>query len=137
MEYAGANNPIYLIRNVDSGKVNESLKPFLTDKNENFELFEIKSDKQPIGYFDVRKNYQNNVIDIQKGDTIYLFSDGFADQFGGSKGKKYKYAQFKKLLLDIQNQSFEEQRGALKESFDTWKMQFEQVDDVCIIGLRI
>ncbi|MCB9336198.1 MAG: SpoIIE family protein phosphatase, partial [Flavobacteriales bacterium] len=76
-------------------------------------------------------------IELQKGDTIYIFSDGYADQFGGEKGKKFKAANFKKLLLSIQNETIEQQRELINQAFEEWKGDLEQLDDVCVIGVKI
>ena len=67
----------------------------------------------------------------------FIFTDGFADQFGGEKGKKFKYAPFKEFLLSIQEKSMDEQKNLIEEKFYSWKGDFEQVDDICIIGVRI
>ena len=117
LQYSGANNSIYFIRNE--------------------ELKEIKADKQPIGHFIDRKPFTNNVIELQKGDSIYAFSDGYADQFGGPKGKKFKYSQFEKLLLSIQEKTMTEQRKILNDEIEKWRGELEQIDDICIIGVRI
>ena len=74
---------------------------------------------------------------MQEGDSIYLFSDGFADQFGGPNGKKYKYKPFKNLLLSFSEKPMEEQHTIMNEEFETWKGELEQVDDVCVIGVRV
>jgi len=68
---------------------------------------------------------------------IYLFTDGFADQFGGPKGKKFKYSQLFKLLSDISAMAMEKQRSILNESFEKWRGELEQIDDVCVIGIRL
>lgn len=117
LEYSGANNSLYLIR--------------------NNELIETKADKQPVGKYHEHKPFSNHVIDLQKGDTIYLFSDGYADQFGGEKGKKFMYKPFKRLLSEIHHLPMEEQKQKLIDTFNTWKGSLEQVDDVCIIGVRV
>jgi len=116
LKYAGAHNPLWLVR--------------------NGELIEYKANKQPIGQFDKPTPYQTHTIDLQKDDCIYLFSDGFVDQFGGPKNKKYKTANFKKLLVEINGFSIDEQHVKLEESFNVWKGQEEQLDDVCVIGIR-
>jgi len=72
-----------------------------------------------------------------KGDSIYIFSDGYVDQFGGEKGKKYKSANFKKLLLSINDESMEQQKEMINKTFESWKGDLEQLDDVCVIGVRI
>jgi len=117
LEYAGANNSLYYIK--------------------NGELKEVKPDKQPVGKHDGRQPYTNHTLDIKKGDCFYIFSDGFADQFGGPKGKKFMYKPFKKLLSDIHDKPMDEQKDILDRSIIEWKGPLEQVDDICIIGLRI
>ena len=123
--YSGANNPIYIIR-----------------KNEqNFELIEIKANKQALGYSDHFKPFTNNEIQLIEGDTIFLFTDGFADQFGGptdlKNGKKYKYSRFKEFLIHLQEKEFDLQKELILQEFYTWKGNLEQVDDICILGIRI
>ncbi len=117
LSYAGANNPLWLIR--------------------NGEIIETKADKQPIGKFEGFKNFTTHEIDLQKGDTIYVFSDGYADQFGGEKGKKFKTKALRELLLNIQSKSMTEQKEIINQRFETWRGKFEQIDDVCFIGVRI
>jgi serine phosphatase RsbU (regulator of sigma subunit) len=114
--FAGANNGLYLIR--------------------NNELTNYKSDRQPIGVFEDQKPFNQQNIDLQKGDVIYLFTDGFADQFGGEKGKKLKTSNFKSLLLEIHQLTMEEQKEKLQESFENWRNDIEQIDDLCIAGIR-
>jgi serine phosphatase RsbU (regulator of sigma subunit) len=81
--------------------------------------------------------FTNHSIQLQKGDSIYIFSDGFADQFGGPNGKKYKSAQLKKFLLSIQNVDMNAQHNLLLQEFKSWKGDYEQIDDVCIMGVKI
>ena len=117
LAYAGANNALWIIR--DS------------------ELLETKADKQPIGQYDYRKPYSNHEIQLKENDSIYIFSDGFADQFGGEKGKKYKSKKMKQFLLSIQNYPMSEQKEILNNEFANWKGNIAQIDDVCIIGVKI
>lgn len=118
LQFAGAKNPLYLLR---AG-----------------ELKIFKADKQPIGYMDLDlKSFTNHVIDLQKGDILYTFSDGFADQFGGESGKKYKYKHFQNFLISIAHLPMEEQKLKLSEEFKRWKGSFEQLDDVLVIGVKI
>ncbi|MDF1673935.1 MAG: tetratricopeptide repeat protein [Vicingaceae bacterium] len=117
LQYAGAHNPLWIIRD---GK-----------------LFETKANKQPIGQFDNPEPYTTHTLELQKGDSIYIFSDGYADQFGGDKGKKLKTANFKQLLLSIQKEPMEKQKQLIDEAFENWKGDLEQLDDVCVIGVRI
>jgi serine phosphatase RsbU (regulator of sigma subunit) len=119
LQYAGAFNSLYYIS--------------------NGVFTEIKADKFPIGVNTDGKvdNYTNHTIQLQKGDSVYLYSDGYADQFGGPKGKKFKYNQLKELLMSISSLPVEEQRSAISRRFDEWKGNLEQVDDVVIIGVKI
>lgn len=115
--YAGANNPLLIIR----------------DK----EIIEIKADKQPVGDFERSFPFTNHVVQLQEGDCIYVFSDGYVDQFGGPKGKKLKSKPFRELLLEISHLPMSEQLSALNEHFDDWKGDIEQLDDVCVFGVRV
>jgi len=117
LEYAGAHNPLWIVRKGN--------------------LLETKANKQPIGKFENLLPYTTHSILLEKGDTIYIFSDGYSDQFGGKKGKKYKTANFKKFLLSIQENSMEKQLSLLDAEFEKWRGSMEQIDDVCVIGLRI
>ncbi len=119
IQYSGANNPIWIIR--------KGLKV----------IEEIKADKQPIGKYEFAKPFTNHVIQLDKGDTFYLFSDGFADQFGGPNGKKFKYKTLKELLVNINVLSMEEQHEHLHQKFEEWKGELDQIDDVCVIGVRL
>ncbi|CAG0965877.1 MAG: tetratricopeptide repeat protein [Bacteroidetes bacterium] len=115
--YAGANNPLWIIR--------------------NNELIEICADKQPIGKFDKLQPYHTHVVQLQKDDTLYIFSDGFADQFGGKKGKKFKTPKLRELLLSVQDKSIPQQKEILIQTLENWKGNIEQVDDICVIGIKI
>jgi len=102
------------------------------------ELREYRADRMPIGiYYGEKETFTNYVIDIQKGDTIYLFSDGFADQFGGPKGSKYMKYNLKNLLAEIYFKPMAEQRVILESEFAKWKGRTSQIDDVTILGVRI
>ncbi|MBW6481895.1 MAG: SpoIIE family protein phosphatase [Vicingaceae bacterium] len=130
LQWAGANNPLWIIRPIHSEMKANSL-------NNGFELLEYKGDKQPIGKYSTEESFTTHSIELQKGDSIYVFTDGFADQFGGEKGKKLMYKPFKELLLSIQESNMDEQKEILEKYFESWKGTLEQVDDVCIIGVRI
>jgi len=118
IDYAGANNPLYLIR--DS------------------RLMKYEADKMPIGiHFISFTSFTNQTIEIVRGDSLYLFSDGYADQFGGPKGKKFMYKPFQNLLLKNHNQPMETQKEILDITFEEWKGDREQVDDVIVIGMKI
>jgi serine phosphatase RsbU (regulator of sigma subunit)/predicted negative regulator of RcsB-dependent stress response len=117
LEFAGAYLPLYLIR---KGK-----------------LEEYTGNKIPISYVEeIPQSYQSKFIEIKKGDVLYLFSDGYADQFGGPDGKKFKYVGLKQYLTDIYNRPMEEQKKLLEENFYSWKGSREQIDDVILMGVR-
>ncbi len=138
LHFSGANNPIYMVRKQDSVIKNiklESIEPSSTANQ--FSIYEIKGDRQPIGAFDDRQKFVTHSLLLEKNDSIYIFSDGYADQFGGPKGKKFMYTQLKKVLLSIQNQNMQEQKTTLLKAFEDWRGEHEQVDDVCVIGIKI
>jgi serine phosphatase RsbU (regulator of sigma subunit) len=136
LAYSGANNPLWIIRPCHSGRIEESIDASFVSMTD-YELLEVKPDKQPIGKYTNPKPFKTHSIDLQKGDSIYLFTDGYQDQFGGEKGKKFKKLALKKLLLSIQDKSMEEQCRILNETFEAWRDNLEQVDDVCVIGVRV
>ncbi len=119
--FAGANNPLYLIKNK--------------------ELVEIKGNKMPVAAYTVMDDFECHEFPVSENDTLYIFSDGFADQFGGPEGKKFKYKPFKELLLSIQNKPMRDQKTMLNETFENWKNyggeHCEQIDDVMVVGIRI
>jgi serine phosphatase RsbU (regulator of sigma subunit) len=131
--WAGANNPLWVIQSstINEYKASDNRSSYFND------LLEIKGDKQPIGHFWEMTPFTNHSFQLEKGDNFYLFSDGFADQFGGDKGKKYKYKPLKQLLLNINSSSMEERKNNLSDEFENWKGKLEQVDDVCIIGVQV
>jgi serine phosphatase RsbU (regulator of sigma subunit)/ligand-binding sensor domain-containing protein len=118
MQYAGANNSIYLIR--------------------NHELIEYDADKMPIGsYIGEKESFTNNEIDLIQNDEIFLFSDGYRDQMGGENAKRLKSPYFRKLLIDIHDKPMKKQRELLEKFFDDWKGNHEQVDDIMVLGVKI
>lgn len=119
IQYCGAHNPLWII-------------PADAD-----EIRETKADKQPIGKYEYRKPFTNHTFQLNQGDTVYLFSDGYADQFGGPLGKKFKYSTLKKLLLDNCRKPMMEQHDILSDTFESWRGNLEQNDDVCMIAFRI
>jgi serine phosphatase RsbU (regulator of sigma subunit) len=109
-------------------------EPILISNNT---IIELERDKMPVGIGERKENFALYTIDAKQGDTLYLYTDGFADQFGGPKGKKFKYKQLNELLLSINSKTLNEQSKLLRETFDNWRGNLEQVDDVCIIGIKI
>lgn len=118
VQYAGAHRPLYLVRQK--------------------ELIEYKATKQSIGGFtEFDQEFATHTIALQKGDMIYLASDGYADQFGGDKGKKFTTARFKELLISLSTKDCEEQKQFLDHTIENWKGRTEQLDDIMIIGIRV
>ncbi|MEZ4807965.1 MAG: SpoIIE family protein phosphatase [Flavobacteriales bacterium] len=117
LEYAGANCPLYLVR----GR----------------EVLQFAPDKSAIGSFDLEgRRFTDHRIALQEGDMVYIFSDGYADQFGGDKGKKFLYRRFRELLVEISEKPTKDQRDLLQEAFNGWRGGHEQVDDILVIGMR-
>lgn len=144
LHWAGANNPLWIIRHcgLDPQSVDEIPHQVRNDDTQyrndgNFELIEYKPNKQPIGKYAYSEPFTNHTIELKKGDSIYIFSDGFADQFGGEKGKKFKLKSLKELFLSVQHLDMLEQKQVIDKTFENWKGQLSQIDDVCIIGVRI
>lgn len=119
LQFAGAYNPLWILRD---GAIKEYV-----------------ADKHPVGAFigEELKQFKNHEIEIQKGDILYIFTDGYADQFGGPKGKKYKYKQLQERLLSMNNLSMDEQKNKLDAEIENWKGDLDQIDDILIIGIKI
>lgn len=117
--YAGAHNPLLIYR------------------EEQGILEEVKADKEPIGKFANHTPFTTHKLKVNQNDSIYLFTDGFVDQFGGDKGKKFKSTNFKQLLQNLQENSIAEQEQILTNTFEDWKGHLEQLDDICILGVKV
>jgi phosphoserine phosphatase RsbU/P len=119
LQYAGAYNEMYYFANK--------------------ELIEIKADKTPIGVNEdgVTDTFTNHIIPMKAGDTVYLFTDGFADQFGGPQEKKFTYKRLRELLQSVQDKPMTEQRAILDATIDEWRGKLEQVDDILIMGVKV
>jgi CheY-like chemotaxis protein len=116
--FAGANNPVYLVR--------------------NGEMEIVKGDRMPIGiHLNFQRPFTLNELDVQKGDMVYLFSDGYADQFGGPRNKKFRYKQFQNLLIEIHEKPMIEQKTILENTINEWKGEHPQVDDILVLGYKI
>lgn len=117
LTYAGANLPLYIFR--------------------DGQLTELKGDKQAVGKNSIENDFTQTTFELQENDVLYLFSDGYVDQFGGEKGKKYKRQTFRDKLAHVSTLSFAQQRKVIEEEFENWKGDIEQLDDVCVLGVRI
>ncbi len=116
--WAGANNPLWIIRKGSD------------------EIEEIKPDKQPIAVYAAIKPFTGHSVQMHEGDTIYVFTDGYQDQFGGERGKKYRPAQLRETLISLSKKHISEQKEFLNQDFENWKGDYEQVDDVCVLGVK-
>ncbi|MCW3102976.1 MAG: hypothetical protein JWO09_1416 [Bacteroidetes bacterium] len=119
LQWAGANNALWIRKNGQAG------------------LLEIKPDKQPIGYTISPVPFRTHTLQVEKGDILYLFTDGYADQFGGPKGKKFKYKQLQETIIGVYDRPLPQQKEFLHQTFESWKGQLEQLDDVAFAGIRI
>ncbi len=117
LEYSGANIPLYMVKGND--------------------LKVLKADKQPIGRYEYRRPFTNHTLNFSDADNIYMCSDGIQDQFGGSKGKKFKIRRLRNLLIELSQVDIKKQKGMLGGTFLDWKKDEEQVDDVCFIGIHV
>lgn len=134
LQFSGANNPLWIM--TEKENIPAEIDEKLITAEGNRAIYEIKGNKQPIGNYAKRDDFSDTEIILHPGDCVLMFSDGFADQFGGEEGKKYKYSRLKKFLLSIAHLPMDQQRIALSDEFDRWKGDLEQIDDVCIVGIR-
>jgi len=134
LQFSGAQNPLYLFKKNKIDVVANDWIPFGDASNG----FEIKADRYPISYLSFEQApFTKKEIDLNKGDTLYIFSDGYADQFGGPLGKKFKFRQFKQLLSSIQHLKMDKQKEMLNETLEDWRGSTPQVDDVLLIGIKV
>jgi serine phosphatase RsbU (regulator of sigma subunit) len=126
--FSGANNPLYVIRKVENEYV----------------IIEKKGDRMPIGYYSIMTDFTEHEIDIQKGDRIYLFSDGFVDQFGGPVRKKFMIPRFRQMLLDNQELDMASQKKLFISILEKWmnngpdhSSAYEQIDDIILLGIEV
>lgn len=117
MEFAGAQNSLYMLRDGD--------------------LQVVRPNKVPVGIYKMHETFTRHDFQLQPGDKLYIFSDGFPDQFGGEKGKKFRYKAFRRLIQDIHGKPFAEQHRLIANTFDEWKGPHEQVDDVLVLGIEV
>jgi serine phosphatase RsbU (regulator of sigma subunit) len=118
IEFAGANRPLFLVRNK--------------------ELIQYRGDRMPIGIYEQElSSFTTQTVKLQKNDSIYLFSDGYVDQLGGPDRKTFRVVRFRKLLTEIQDLSMKEQKKRLMEEHESWKGSIEQIDDILVMGFRL
>ena len=119
LNFAGAHNPLWILRK-ETGKIEE-----------------IKSDRQPVGKYYKTVDFNTHSVKLQKGDIIYIFSDGYDSQFGGEKGKKFKSLNMKNLICSIKDKTMTEQKEIMNNRFEEWRGNLEQVDDVVVFGIKV
>ncbi len=124
LRYAAANNNLYLVRKA-------------AGNDQKNELIELTADRQPCGYSDYAKPFSSHKISVSTGDCLYSFTDGYADQFGGPNGKKFRYKQFEELLLQHAHLSFTTQKSHLYSAIQNWMGELDQVDDILVVGVKI
>lgn len=123
LEYAGANNPVWIMRPVKDTRAHE--------------IIELKANRMPVGYHYDAKDFTEQKFQLKQGDAIYVFTDGFVDQFGGPDGKKYKTKKFKEMLMSIQHLSMKDQALMINKEFNDWRGNNEQIDDLCLVGMKV
>ncbi len=133
VRFAGAHNSLWIVR---KGEAQDDLSDNSQVADGNT-LLEYKGDKQPVGLHSRMVDFTEKEIDLLEDDTLYLMSDGFADQFGGPDNKKLKYAPIKEYLLEHAHHNMKQQKEGLTYLFDNWRSNNEQIDDVCFIGFRL
>lgn len=118
LEFSGANNPLLIFR--------------------DDEMFELKADKMPIGiHTSADKSFSRQQFQLDKGDMLYAYSDGYPDQFGGPRGKKFMIKRFKNLLYQVHKRTVKEQKKILEKTLDDWMAETNQIDDIIVMGVRI
>jgi serine phosphatase RsbU (regulator of sigma subunit) len=117
IEFAGANNPVYIVR--------------------GGEIIEQKGDRNPIGYYSKGTLFETKNLEIKKGDSLYMFSDGYIDQLGGENLKKFLPRRFREILMEINNKSMKDRKEILMNRFKEWKGEYQQVDDIMVLGIKV
>lgn len=136
LSYCGANNECYIIR-----KNGNTLPTATSDisifTGEKYSIIELKPTKRPVGFYHAEHEFKSVELQLLKDDMFYLFSDGYADQFGGDKGKKMKTSTFRDVLLQNADKSMTEQQAILRSYLENWMSNFDQLDDITVLGVRI
>ncbi len=135
LQYAGANNSLYFVRK----NINTEPSQNLRQRPHGIDLLEILPDKQPIGYQEgkMESSFTTHTIQLKKNDLIYIASDGYQDQFGGEKNKKFTSRAFRDLLVSMADKPIDKQKQILNGTIETWKGAYAQTDDICVMGIRI
>ncbi len=137
LQYSGANNPFYLVRKIEKDFPQGEKYSVIENPESGYKLLQIKADKMPIGIYLNIEPFSLHEIDILPDDQIYLFSDGYVDQFGGKNGRKFMSKRFKQIILQNAGNDMMLQRKALIDALKNWMIGWEQVDDILVIGLKL
>ncbi|MBI4945914.1 MAG: SpoIIE family protein phosphatase [Bacteroidetes bacterium] len=135
LQFSGANNPLWIIKKQQDAVGSEM--PQLPTAAACCQLLELKPDRMPIGIYPEMSSFKNNHVTVNKGDCLYLFSDGYQDQYGGPDKKKFRPSQLKELILTIYEKPMQEQQDILTATFENWRGNEEQTDDVLVLGIRL
>jgi len=142
IEFAGANNPLFIVRRSpeilepwEDGRISQEI--FENKEGEKCALIHIKADKMPIGIYSETRPFESLSFQLHDGDTLYNFSDGYVDQFGGPDNKKFLTKRFKKLLVEINKMKIDDQQDIIDKAIEDWKAGREQVDDILVMGFRV
>jgi len=141
LQIAAANNPVWIVREIINDKLeilNENIENPFKIYNSTFSIYDVKPDKMPVGKHDKQDiPFTLHEVDIQKGDIVYTLTDGFQDQFGGEKGKKYMIKNLRELIVSNAHLPMQVQKQLLEATFNKWKGTNEQVDDVTVVGIKV
>jgi serine phosphatase RsbU (regulator of sigma subunit) len=143
LRYAGANRSLYIVRNkkhnqADNPGKKKKQSGSLREENQNYQLIQIRGDRMPIGIYEQEPlPFTDQESTLVAGDTLYLFSDGYVDQLGGSNRKTFRSRRFRQLLIEIHEESMEDQKRILAQRLDQWRGAIEQIDDILVIGIKI
>ncbi len=132
LQFAGANNPLYVIRK----KELDAIAGAKSMENSHYILYEVRGDRMPIAIHERMDKFTTHEINLKKGDILYVFSDGYADQFGGNEGKKFKYKTFKELILENCEKTMQEQKTIMEKTLEEWQGTYEQLDDILVLGFK-
>ena len=138
VQFAGAFNSLYMVRksHLKAPEIND-LKIFDGDSGNGFTLYEIPGDKMPVAFYDRMDKFTTREFTYEEGDMLYMYTDGYPDQFGGEKGKKFKYIPFKRMILEHASLPMEAQNHVFSRTLDEWQGSNEQIDDICMVGVKL
>lgn len=135
LQYAGANNHLYVVCEKSCNIIKKAKNKVIS--NDKHKLVQVKADRQPIAVYLKERPFTNHYLQLCKDDKIYLFTDGYGDQIGGDKNRKFMVKRLKEKILDISEVSFTKQHRILNQTFEDWKSTNNQLDDILVLGFKI